>query len=462
MKSQIKQLSLLFLSMLFMFTSCQNESVEETDPQTEGELVTQNSEVANLVLNMATRDGSGDNILDRNHCTEIKLPVTVVINDIEIIIDSEEDLETIERIFDEFEDDLDELDFLFPVTIILADHSEVVIENQEALEALIEECEEDDDDIECIDFEYPITVSVFDDNNEQIGTETFENDTQLYRFFKNLNENEFVSFNFPMVLVDSEGEEVTINDNDELVEAIRVARNECDEDDDDDFNDDDFSIERLENYLVECPFAVQHFRLNGDDLTEQYFRYVVKFNEDGTLIASRQPGGVPVEGEWEIKEGENGRPLVFISIGQLTDFNNEWLVYEIDDDKIKLFDGDSRIILHQRCDDDNEESCDTTEVANKLETCKWRVAKIDGNEGFSDFLIDFSNRNIHAYINGMVEDEGNWDITDTAINFNDLFANLQVINGSWTVVECEADRLVMINEAQNELILEKSNSNLLF
>ncbi|MFP2994680.1 hypothetical protein ABN763_02170 [Spongiivirga sp. MCCC 1A20706] len=572
MKSRIKQLSLLLLGIFILFTSCQNESVEETDPQTAGDLVTQNSEVANLVLNMAARDGSFDNILDRNHCTQIKLPVTVVVRDIEITLDSEEDLETIERLFDEFEDDLDELDFLFPITIILADHTEVVIENEDQLEALIEECEEDDDDIECIDFEYPITISVFNENEEQIGTETFENDEQLFRFFKNLAENEFVSFNFPMVLVDSEGERVTINDNDELKEAIRVARNECDEDDDDDYNDDDFSIERLENYLVECPFTVQHFVRDDNDLTDDYFRYIVDFKEDGTLVASRMQDGVPVNGEWEVTEGENGRPVLLINLGQLTDFNNEWLVYEIDDDKIKLFDEGSRIILHQKCEDDeeegyteeeldaiikecswevaafnlngnditaqymgynitfkedqtvsavspnstdavsgswstqggnegevfflwdmaeplqdlmndwklyeldeervkfiagdsyvilerncenNNETCDTMVVAEMLETCKWRVAKYDGSNGFDDFLIDFSNRNIHAFINGNVEDEGNWDITESTINFNDLFANLQVINGNWTVTECGDDRLVMFNAEQKELILEK-------
>ncbi len=456
MKSQIRQLALLFLSMLFMFTSCQNESVEETDPETAGEVITQNSEVAKLVLNTTAKDGSFDNILDRNHCTEIKLPVTVVIRDIEITIDSEEDLETIERIFDEFEDDLDELDFLFPITVILADHTEVVIENQERLEALIEECEEDDDDIECIDFEYPITISVFDDNNEQIGTETFENDKQLYRFFKNLKENEFVSFNFPMVLVDSEGERVTINDNDELAEAIRVAKNECDEDDDDDYNDDDFSVERLKNYLVECPFGVQHFVRDNNDLTDDYYRYVVDFKEDGTLIASRMPDGVPVDGEWEVEEGENGRPVLLISIGQLTDFNNEWLVYEIDDDKIKLFTEGSRIILHQRCDDDNEPNCNIDRVAEKLETCKWRISEFDGSTDLRELIVDFSNRNIHAFnANGEAIDEGNWNVGERAIDFNDLSMNLQILNGSWMPVECEGEKLVFKNANEQELILEK-------
>ncbi|NER16458.1 hypothetical protein [Spongiivirga citrea] len=465
MKSQIKQLALLFLSMLFMFTSCQNESVEETDP-TNGELVTQNSEVANLVLNMATRDGSGDNILDRNHCTGIKLPVTVVIKGIEITIDSEEDLETIERIFDEFEDDLDELDFLFPITVILADYSELVIENEDQLERLLDECEEDDDDIECIDFEYPITISVFDDNNEQIGTETFQNDNQLYRFFKNLKENEFVSFNFPMVLVDSEGEEVTITNNEELVEAIRVARNECDEDDDDDYNDDDFSIERFDNYLVECFWVVFDVTINGEDRTADYVEYKLDFSEDGSVVATRViTNEASVEGTWTSELTDRG-VLLSIDMGDNEILTNQWLVYEIEEGKIKLYDEDSRIRMTRRCVDDGEGEFSEEELDAIIKECNWEVAafNLNGNDVTAQYMgYSFTfgeDQAVTATTPGSTDAvTGSWSTqggTNRDVFFLwDMAEPLQELMNDWKLYELDEERVKFI-AGDSYVILERN------
>ncbi|NNL78877.1 MAG: hypothetical protein HKO67_00170 [Flavobacteriaceae bacterium] len=146
MKPNFK-LTLILLSLfaLISFQSCQNEVLEET--QNQEETINAGSEVASLMRSTAANSGTMDNILDGTDCFSINLPVTIIANGITITIDSLEDLEVLEEIFDEFQDDDDILEFLFPITIVLNDYTEITIENEDELEAFIEECTEVEDDV---------------------------------------------------------------------------------------------------------------------------------------------------------------------------------------------------------------------------------------------------------------------------------------------------------------------------
>jgi len=221
----LKNAPFLLLAIFLLFSACRTEDEEIITPS-EQQLLTANSNAADLITRVSTNDGSNDNILDNANCLSIQLPVTVVIDNLEIIINSEEDFDTIEDIFDEFGDDIDELDFIFPITIILSDFTEIVINDQSELETLIEECSgenETDEDIECIDFQYPITYSIFDQNNELIDTVTIANDEEHYEFIENLDDTDIVSINFPLTLVLSNGNTVTITNILELEEVIEDA-----------------------------------------------------------------------------------------------------------------------------------------------------------------------------------------------------------------------------------------------
>ena len=68
----------------------------------------------------------------------MNLPVTVFANGIEIVVDSEEDLERIEETFDASDDDNDTLEIVFPITVTMSDYTEMVINNQAELNALRE------------------------------------------------------------------------------------------------------------------------------------------------------------------------------------------------------------------------------------------------------------------------------------------------------------------------------------
>ncbi|MEL7004204.1 MAG: hypothetical protein AAFN93_15905 [Bacteroidota bacterium] len=168
----IEKLNAFFISLamflaVILVTGCQDEVEEVITPPPE-EAITSNSNVANLITRTTLRDGSQDNILDSSSCTSIVLPISVIANGLEITIDSIADFVVLERIFDELDDDEDLLEFIFPITVILSDHSEIVINSEEELDNILEGCIEggNDDDIECIDFNYPISVNIFDTNSQ--------------------------------------------------------------------------------------------------------------------------------------------------------------------------------------------------------------------------------------------------------------------------------------------------------
>ena len=186
----LKPIVLIVLSVLLTTTSCRTEDDLSIDPPVE-EAIVANSPVANLMSNVAINDGSNDNIIDSANCLSIQLPVTVIVNSIEITINDDDGYEDIEDIIDLFDDDIDSIDIVYPVTVILTAYSTVVVNSDSELMTLASSCpgeNEDDDDIECIDFQYPINASIFNDNNDIIDTVTISNDNDMYEFIEDLDE----------------------------------------------------------------------------------------------------------------------------------------------------------------------------------------------------------------------------------------------------------------------------------
>ncbi|WP_299555422.1 hypothetical protein [Seonamhaeicola sp.] len=416
MKTNWRILLLLPFFALLMFTSCQEEVVDITEP-TEAEALVADSELTTFVSATSKMDGSRDNIIDRASCISVKLPLTVIANGLEIIIDSEEDFEVIEAIFDEFDEDEDSLEMIFPITIINADHDEVVINNADELEAYVEECggeNEEDDDIECIDFKYPISFSIFNADFLIIDTIEIENDEQLHRFIKRVRNNEVIaSINYPVTMVLADGTEIEVNSNEELHRTIKEAKDACDEDDDNDHNDDDFTKERLDNYLVKCPWLVNEFKRNAVALTDRYFDYAINFKEDGVVVMRARNGDM-LTGTWETRIVMGRGAKLKMEFENLADFTLEWFIYEIAEGKVKIYDGDGgRIIMHRNCDVVIDHTIERVE--NYLQECLWRIARlsVDNTDNEKDYigtpLKFFENNVVKIRINGELV-EGTYEV----------------------------------------------------
>jgi len=451
--------ALLLMSAL-TFTSCQSEFEPLPDANDE-ETILANSSTAKLIENTSSNDGSYDNIVDGASCFAIRFPYTVHVNGIEITIDSKEDINSIEEIIDSFENDDDILDIIFPVTVTMGDYHEVVINGIEDLRALAEECVEggNDDDIECIDFIYPITLYTFDINAEQTGTVTVNSDLEMRRFFTELGENDLISIDYPVALKLYDGTEVLVDSNAELANAIELAKDACDEDDDNDHNDDDFTQERLENLLVECPWLINEVVRDEVNQTDQYFEYFIAFSEDGAVIVKDRIGNV-LTGTWSTRVAEH-KVLVKLEFDVLVDFNLEWYVYELGEGVIKLYaEGGNKIIMHSVCDLFNTPPDSLREI---LKECSWIIkkVKVDDEEirRMIGFEFNFLAEGAVTLTKGDIISQGTWEITTNAqgrLVMAIVMGDEPGVSFEWPLSDLRNDRLKFeIPGTGYELILQR-------
>lgn len=465
MKSKMRTLLLIPFFALLLFTSCQDEVIDITPPA-ESEALVANSMLTSFISSTSAKDGSADNIIDKASCLSVELPVTVVVNGLEIIIDSIEDYKVIEAIFNKFEDDDDNLEIVFPITIVLSDHSEIVLNNRDDLENLINECRDEnepDDDIECIDFQYPLSFSVYDTSFQVIDVITVENDRELHHFVKRVKEGDvFASLNFPVTMIYADGSTTVVNNNEELESTISDAKDTCDEDDDNDYGDDDFTKERLDAYLKICPWVVHEFKRNNQDNTAEYKEYALNFKEDG-IVRMRARGGNILTGTWSTRVTDKGA-LLKLEFDTLVDFTLEWVVYDIEYGKIKLYEvGGNRIIMKKNCD----VVIDVTKerINNYLQECLWRVARlsVEGVDNEKDYigtpLKFFANDVVKIRVNGELV-AGTYSITpNNADGFIlqialDNRPNLQL---EWliTLLEPGLIKLESLSNRDNKMVLKK-------
>ena len=461
MKTKFKKLFILSIALFsLLLIGCQDEVNEIINGNDQEELLVAQSEVAILLKATATKDGSEDNIIDNASCISIKLPVHVIVNNLEIIVDTEEDFDTIEDIFDEKYDDEDYLEYVYPIVIVLSNHMEVTIENSDQLDEYVNQCEEDDDDIECVDFQYPISYSIFNTSDNQFDTVVIHNDREMYQFIEKLDSNDVVSLNFPITLLFSDGSDIEIDSMTALEDALVAGAQFCDEDDDNDYGDDDFDIERLNELLVKCPWVVHNVLRDSNNLTINYKEYLVSFKEGGVIKVLTREGEF-LSGTWVTEMTDHG-PVIVISIGALQDFTLTWKVDDISNDRIKLHnENGNRIILQKNCNLEFDFSIER--IKNILSECIWRITRIHVEGVVHDqqyigtpfkFL---ENGVVHIRVNGEPH-IGQWTVENQA--GTDRFFIKIVINGrpelnlEWNL-RLLGNSLVKFENANSILILER-------
>lgn len=456
---------------LLMFTSCQEEIIEITQ-ETPEDIFSVNSEVASLMKNTATNDGSKDNIIDNSSCFNVVLPVHVFVNSLEIIVDEEEDFEVIEAIFDEFEDDDDSVEFAFPIKIILTDFSEILIENQAHLLEFMNSCgddNEEDDDIECVDFKYPISFSLFNSDNNLINTKNVENDKQMYHFIEDIKSSDIVSITFPIEIILTDGTVLTIQNLEELKQELANARNACDEDDDNDFGDDDFTKERLDNLLVACPWIVHYLERNNISLTNDYREYAMKFYENGQ-VKVRARNGDQLTGIWTTRVVSGVGAMIKLEFETLVDFTLEWFVHDISHGKIKLFtEGGNKIILEKNCDIEIDPTKER--IIEVLTECYWRIARLYlGDPDIVGTVTELEHKYIGTplkfYTDGRVKlrihgdlVEGTWEIispqnTTGVYALKMTFNDRPELNLYWHIIVLN-EELVRFKNESSEFIIKR-------
>jgi hypothetical protein len=323
-----------------LFAGCQQE-IDQIINSPADKVFTSESPVTGLITRTAMNDGSVDNIIDAASCSQLLLPVTITVNGSTITVNSQDDFVAVEHILDEYDDDNDEIDFLFPVTAVLSDFSQVIFTNEDQWEDFTDQCTEgaDDDDIECIDFVYPVTLSVYNTKNQVSDVITFTDDKSLYEFIHDLDDDELAGFSFPLSILLADNTELTINSNNELEDAIESADGSCDEDDDNDHNDDDIDDSSLIDLLTSGQWKISFF-FDEQDQTGNYDGYILTFSANGMVQAVKAT--TTVFGTWQT-EGDNGKLELEMDFEQnqfFEELEKGWEIFEFNNQTIKMKDED--------------------------------------------------------------------------------------------------------------------------
>lgn len=244
MKNLTKIFFAASLICLLSLTSCQNDSSPSSNT------ITANSTLKTLLSRVTQKRTSSDNAIDSTSCFTIKLPVTVIVNDQEVVVATTADYQAIVAVFSENNDDNDHINFVFPITIIYADFTEVVVTSSSQLHQLKENCEADDVDndedesnddddngINCISLTYPFIISTT--NNSNPVDVTINNDHDLYVLLDTVQGSTSVTINYPISIVDASGVTIVVENNNQLEENIVEATSDCGNHDSDDDNDND-------------------------------------------------------------------------------------------------------------------------------------------------------------------------------------------------------------------------------
>ena len=355
---KIRTSILMLLFTVLVFTACRTEETQFVQAP-EDETLAVNSSIALLMQRTASNDGSKNNIIDKANCFDIIFPYTVSANGQEITLNSNAEFASVECVFDQSDDDIDNLDIVFPISIRLSDFTEIFITNNIELGNYASNCNGEDvadDDIECLDFQYPISASVFNSNNELLDAISIEGDRQLYEFIKNINTNDIITFTFPITVILSNNSEISINNFSELEIVIENAQNTCDEDDDYDYNEDDCddcSKTDIENLLTSCTdWTVNTLRRDSNtNYDNYYYNYAFNFSTDGTMSVFWNT--TTVYGTW-VASGTGNNIEIIIDIPALPLCNNNWVLREVknctNETEIDLRVGVDRIQYVKNCD----------------------------------------------------------------------------------------------------------------
>ncbi len=207
---------------ILLLASCQKEEREFIDPNIDN-TIPRNSQLTDLMKNVVTHDGSFDDVIDKGHCFSVNYPYVISLNGQNVEVTEGFNYERISA--------TDVIAIQFPITITRADHTEKIIESEITLEQVGRDCKADDDDIECIDFVYPIMISTFNNNTNRLNTIEVGHDSQMFTFMKEVDNTVSVSVNYPINLLLHNGQGVVARHNTELLSNITEAASSCNEND---------------------------------------------------------------------------------------------------------------------------------------------------------------------------------------------------------------------------------------
>ena len=322
----IKLITIIALTTLTIFTSCQSEENEQigTNPNANSST----SQTAKNYERTAMNDGSEDDFLDNNSCAELLFPLTATVNGQEITLVSSLDYEKVLGIMGEFNDDEDTVVFNFPIRVKLSNYTELTIASESDFNELKAKCEEASNTMEeaisCVDISFPITMLTYDVKIEQTGTVVVQSEKQLYNFMTNLNSDEYFSVKYPITVTLSNGTTVQVNSDAEFQDSIE----ECTSYEEEEETAEE-TADEVESIISKSKFKVESFIEAGVDKANEYAAYTIEFTNDLKLVARNTVNTTleNIEGTYSVSSDiKVFLNMHFASNTALSALSNDWII----------------------------------------------------------------------------------------------------------------------------------------
>lgn len=322
----LKLITVVALTAILGFTSCQSE--ENAQVGTNPNANSSTSPTASNYERAAMNDGSNDDFLDGNACTELLFPLTAKVNGQNITILSKLDFSAVLNIMGEFNDDNDSVTFNFPISVKTSNYTEIRVNNQSEFDALKQECESAEaqgkDAISCIDINFPVTMLTYSINIEQTGSVVIQSEKQLYTFMTGLQSDELFAVDYPISATAKNGTTIQINSDSEFENAI----SECVQTEEEEEQAEEMAIE-IEAVLSKSKFKVESFIDAGVNKTNDYVNWSFEFTNDLKLVAKNTINATlsEVEGTYAVSsETEVFLNVNFASNTAVSALGNDWVV----------------------------------------------------------------------------------------------------------------------------------------
>ncbi|MGJ8743288.1 hypothetical protein [Polaribacter sp.] len=322
----LKLFTVIAFTAVLGFTSCQSE--ENTEVGTNPNANSATSTTASNYERAAMNDGSDDDFLDGNACTELLFPLTATVNGQQITLLSKLDLAVVLEIMGQFNDDSDAVTFNFPISVRASNYTEATINSQSEFDALKQECEDAEaqgkDAISCIQIDFPVTMLTYDISLEQTGSLVIQSEQQLYTFMTGLQSDELFSVNYPINATLSSGTTVQITSDAEFQSAI----SDCVQVEDEKEEAANLASE-VEVVLSNSKFKVESFITAGVDTANDYADWSIEFTNDLKVVAKNTVNATL--GEISGTYGVSSETEAFVNIDfanntAVSALGNDWVV----------------------------------------------------------------------------------------------------------------------------------------
>ena len=277
---------------------------------------------------------------------------------------------------------------------------------------------------DCVDFEFPITFLVYDADWEIMQTIVAESDQDIWNVLDMIDESTYVSINYPVTLIYQNEVILTVNNNQELLEAFETYDGGCYDLEvlfgcaidaltviDIEIQDDESPTDGITTFSLDLEFFC-----NDIEFDLQYF--------ETTQDAESQTNPIV----FPYTNNTNPQTIYVVATTEHEDVLVSSNVFEIN---VIIVDGQSSVI-----------NCEIGEITNTLADFCWVIDFIDFNEFIYNLYSDgtYQLQDVGGNSDGSLLTSGLWSV----VAGNDTFyitlnAELTEYNDEWVVTQCNTD-----------------------